>query len=66
MMDLFLTCNNFYEKKDIEMEFAVMCSSTHKVFTHTLQELNICTGFVSLQTSKGTQILAMFVEALPE
>jgi hypothetical protein len=32
MINLVSRCNNFYEKRDTEMRFAVTCSSTRKVF----------------------------------
>jgi hypothetical protein len=31
----------FYEKRDIEMGFAAAYFSTHKVFTHALEGLNV-------------------------
>jgi hypothetical protein len=66
MMGLASICKNFYGKKDIEMGFVVICSSTHKYFTHTLENLNVCIVCNPANIWNGTQFLVMFLGAFPE
>jgi hypothetical protein len=42
MRDLVSRCNNFYEMRNTEMEFAVKFSSNHEIFTlHDLSVHNV-------------------------
>lgn len=42
MVDIILWCNNFYEKRIVEVVFAAKCSSTHEVFMHIIKDLKVC------------------------
>jgi len=44
MMSLVARHSNFY-KGDVEMGFAVMCSSTHEVFIHVLEYCSVLTVY---------------------
>jgi len=58
-MDLDLRRNNFYEKRDAEIGFAISCSSPHKVFIHALQFSNVSTvrSTANIYTSNSQTIL---------
>jgi hypothetical protein len=66
VMDLVSRSNNFYEKRDIEVGHAVMCSTMHKVFlrmrmcahahtdTHTSFKHNPCACITYISTATTT------------
>lgn len=68
ILDLVVRCTNFHEKRDIEMEFAVVVHQLVK-FSHAPYKISTFTLFVHLHThipTEGSQFLAMFVEAFPK
>jgi hypothetical protein len=43
MMDQVLKSNNFYEKRDMEFDFAVTCLPTHNTFVSTTEGVSVRT-----------------------